>query len=214
MFCKKCGKELKGNAKFCTECGEKINSVNDSISTSISGVVSDSGKKSTYLKVKIGILILSMILAVVIVVMCISSNSINSSPESLAIAVVESEYEIDIDKMVKCFPDFTLRALAKEYGLSKKANRSEIVEAIEEDYRKEKPIAIEIIGAKVVSVQETDDKNFVLFRELYDHMTDEEYESITKVANVEVEIFKDGKKKTIALKTIEIDGDWYLLRRS
>ena len=25
MFCPKCGKEIQGNAKFCTSCGEKIN---------------------------------------------------------------------------------------------------------------------------------------------------------------------------------------------
>ena len=27
MFCPKCGKEIQGNAKFCTSCGEKINTV-------------------------------------------------------------------------------------------------------------------------------------------------------------------------------------------
>lgn len=199
MICEKCKNRLNKNDSYCTECGTKINN-NDSNSN-----------KTLYLKIKVGVLLVSLILAVVIIVVCISGNSVNSSPEELAIAVVESEYEIDIDKMVKCFPDFTIRALAKEYGLSKNANISEVIEKLEEDYRKEKPIDVEIIDAKIVDEYDVDED--LLLRGLYDPMTDKEYKSITKMVRVKVEFIANGENKSAKLMCIEIDDNWYLLRK-
>ena len=224
MFCGKCGKELYGRVEFCPNCGTKINSNesnnienNNDNSNSYNYNNSDNHnhvsnrKKSSYLKNKLAISLIFLILAGVIVVVCVNYNSVNSSPEKLAIAVVESEYEIDIDKMVKCFPDFTIRAIAEKYGLSKDANLSKVVEAMKKAYQKEIPMQVEIIKTEIVD--EYNSGEYILYRSLYDPMTDEEYQSITKIAKVKVELFLNGEETSITILSVEIDGDWYLLRK-
>lgn len=52
MFCNKCGKELKQNAKFCTACGNKVEKTDDvqfSQSEGINTIFDDGSEKTVYL---------------------------------------------------------------------------------------------------------------------------------------------------------------------
>lgn len=199
MFCKNCGIELNEAADFCPECGVKVEDLHIS-------------KKIVIPKTKRVFSLIIVVLAIIVTLICVKTTGVNSSPEKVAVATVKSEYEIDIKTMVKCFPEFTLKEIAEGLGLSEDASRSEIIREIEEDYRYETPQDIEIIRTELVS--EYDISEYTIFREIYDYMTDKEYDSITKVAKVDVEFTVDGDREEIQLTCIKMKNKWYFLRNS
>ncbi len=120
MFCRNCGKELNENAKFCTECGMKINSSDSSVSdnNSISG--NNSSKKVLSMKVKIGILAASIILIILTIVIIVALSSSNDSiilenPQMLKQQFEDIGYEdIEINRT-----DFDKENLLEELGCKK-----------------------------------------------------------------------------------------------
>lgn len=199
MFCKNCGIELNEKTAFCPQCGLKTED-------------SHINKKITVKKGK-GILAIAIVILVVIVAsIWLKPNSVNASPEKVAAAVIKSEYEVDIKTMMKCFPDFTIREIAVDEGLSENASRSDVMKKVKENYRYETPQKVDIISNELVG--EYDISDYTIFRELYDYMTDNEYNLITKVAKVDVEFTVDGEEDSIQITCIKMKNKWYFLRDS
>lgn len=199
MFCRKCGTELNEKADFCTQCGLKIGD-------------SHIHKKVIIPKRNSLIFLVLVILAIIITLTLVKTNSVNSSPEKVAAATIKSEYEIDIGTMMKCFPDFTIREIAVDEGLSENASRSEVIKEVKEDYRYETSQKVEIVSSQLM--EEYDISDYTIFRELYDCMTDKEYDLITKVAKVNVEFIVDGEENSIQITCIKMKNKWYFLRNS
>lgn len=196
MFCRKCGAEINETARFCVQCGAEVQPL--------------PAKKKGFNK-KYLFAVLAALLAIIVVVVCVKRNDVNASPEKVAVATVKSEYEADIKTMMKCFPGFTLKDIAVEEGLPVNASRKEIIKAVEENYRYEKPQKVVILKAEVVG--EFDTEEYTIYRELFDNMTDRDYASITSVALVEVDYMVDGDKKSSKMPCIEMNKKWYFLRQ-
>lgn len=199
MYCSNCGKEISDADAFCQSCG------------SIAKTGTKEKKLIAFNKKSI-VVILAIIAAVVLIFKVCQANSVNASPENVAIAAVTSEYEADIDLMMKCFPDFTIRELAWEYGLPSGASRSEVKQKIKEAYRYTEPCTVSDVKAEVVGIYSMDEITF--FKELYDDMTDDEYKGITEIAKVRVTFRVDGETEDVQVTCIKMKGKWYLLRRS
>lgn len=199
MFCRNCGTELNEKADFCTQCGLKIGD-------------SHIHKKIIIPKRNGLISVVVVILTIIITLTFIKTNNVNSSPEKVAVATIKSEYEIDIETMIKCFPDFTIREIAVDVGLSPDANRSEVIKEVKEDYRYETSQKVEIVSSQLM--EEYDIGDYTVFRELYNYMTDKEYNLITKVAKVNVEFIVDGEEISIQMTCIKMKNKWYFLRNS
>ena len=198
MFCKNCGTELTENAEFCTHCGKKINE-------------EQNVTKATVIINKNWLLpVFAIVLVSLLAFILFKPSRINSSPEKVAAATVESEYEVDIDTMMECFPDFIIKELAADAGLPEGSKRSAVAEEIKKDYRYTKPQEVEIMSTEIVNVYTTDE--YTIFRELYDYLTDEEYRLITSIAKVNVNFKVDAEEKSIVLTCIEMDDEWYFLR--
>lgn len=194
MFCKSCGTELNDTAEFCSQCGKKVGGTQITVKIN---------KKSLF---TIAVVILAAIIGLVFV----TNNNINASPEKLAAAVIKSEYEIDIKTMMKCFPDFAIREIAVDEGLSENASRSEVAKKVQESYRYETPLKVEIIDTEIVG--EFDISEYTIYRELYDYMTDNDYDMITEVAQVKVEFTVDGDEESVQVTCIKMKNKWYFLR--
>lgn len=196
MFCPNCGSEMSDAAAFCANCGHAY------------GAEVDAPKQKVNKKIVIWLLPVAVLL---VALFCLfANNGVNKSAESVAIAALESEYEVDIDKMMKVFPEFTIRELAAEYGLSPNATRKEVGNEIRKEYRYTTPADIEFLDATVTA--EYDISKYTIFRELYDYMTDEDYDMITHVAKVEVRFRMDGDKESVTVTCIKMKNKWYLLR--
>ena len=154
--------------------------------------------------------LVAILLVIIVAGAYIKANSINSSPEKVAIATIKSEYEIDIKTMMKCLPDFTIKELADEEGLSPNASRSEVAKVVAKNYRYETPQRVKIIDTEIVG--EYDISEYTIFRELYDYMTDNEYNSIDKVAAVDVNYTVDGIEESTQIICIKMSDKWYFLR--
>ena len=61
MFCPKCGKEIQGNAKFCTSCGEKINVAPAPQKVQVNALVASLGISQTVL---IGVIVGAVTVAI------------------------------------------------------------------------------------------------------------------------------------------------------
>lgn len=199
MYCANCGKEISDDAAFCQSCGCRAES-------------GTKEKKLIAFNKKSIVVILGIIAAVILIFKVCQANSVNASPENVATAAVTSEYEVDIDLMVKCFPDFTIRELAWEYGLPSGASRSEVKQKIKEAYRYTEPCTVSEVKAEVIGIYSMDEITFL--RELYDDMTDDEYKGITEIAKVKVKFRVDEKTEDVQITCIKMKGKWYLLRRS
>lgn len=198
MYCENCGKELGEASVFCQSCGCSVKT-------------DTKQKKQITFNKKSVVIILGIIAAAALIFKVCQARSVNASPENVATAAVTSEYEADIDLMVKCFPDFTIRELAWEYGLPSNASRSDVKQKIKEAYRYTEPSTVSDVKAEVVGIYSMDEITF--FKELYDDMTDEEYEEITEIAKVKVTFRVDEKPKDVQITCIKMEGKWYLLRR-
>lgn len=199
MFCKNCGAQLNEKADFCPQCGLKIGDLH-------------THKKIIIPKRNGLISVVVVILAIIITLTFVKTNSVNSSPEKVAAATIKSEYEIDIKTMMKCIPNFTIREIAVDEGLSENASRSDVIKKVKEDYRYETSQKVEIVSSQLM--EEYDINDYTIFRELYDYMTDKEYDLITKVAKVNVEFIVDGEENSIQLTCIKMKNKWYFLRNS
>lgn len=199
MYCINCGKEIGDDAAFCQSCG-------------CSAEARMKGKKLIAFNKKSIVIILGVIAAVILIFKVCQANSVNASAKNVAIAAVTSEYEVDVDLMVKCFPDFTIRELAWEYGLPTGASRSEVKQKIKEAYRFTEPSTLSDVKAEVIGIYSMDEITFL--RELYDDMTDEEYKGITEIAKVKVTFRIDEETEDVHVTCIKIKSKWYLLRRS
>lgn len=196
MFCPNCGSEMNDAATACSNCGY-----------SQSDEVTSKERNAKRKNVKWLLLIAALVVAAI----CLFTNAgINKSAENVAIAAVESEYEADIDKMVKVFPDFTIRELAADYGLSIDATRQQVANEIKRDYRFETPADIKIIDATVT--REYDISEYTIFRESYDYMSEKDYDMISHVAKVEVRFYLDGEENSVTVTCIKMKNKWYLLR--
>lgn len=198
MYCVNCGKEVGNVGDFCPNCGSVVGT-------------GEKKKEKVSLNIKSVVVILSVIAVVALIFKIYHANDVNASPENVAEAAVISEYEADIDLMVKCFPDFTIRELALEYGLSPSASRSEVKNKIKEEYRYADSCTVSDVKTEVLNLYSIDEVTF--FKELYDNMTDEEYEAITEVAKVKVAFRVDGEDEDAQATCVKIKGKWYLLRR-
>lgn len=198
MFCKNCGTELNEAVGFCPQCGLKAEGTHIN-------------KKITVPRGK-GLLAVVGVILVVIIALIYSANRVNSSPEKVAVAAVKSEYEINIKTMMKCFPEFTIREIAVDEGLSANASRNDVIKAVKEAYRYQTPQKVDIISTELVA--EYDIEDYTIFRELFDYMTDEDYDLITKVAKVDVEFMVDGESGSVRVTCIKMKNKWYLLRNS
>lgn len=199
MYCRNCGTELADTAAFCLQCGAPM---------AVTQPVVAKDKK------KLGLLLSGIAAAVLVAVLLLcllTGSSANATPESVAIAVVTSEYEKDADLMVECLADFTVKEIAVEEGLPSGAGRDAVVDALAAKYRYAEPTPVEILSTEVTLLQEKGE--FIIFRELYDFMTKEDAESITKLARVKVTFIADGDQRWMELPCVEIDGNWYYLRR-
>lgn len=147
---------------------------------------------------------------VAIIFVLLKTSGINSSPEKVAAAIVKSEYEVDVKIMIKCMPDFVVKELAVDNGLSENASRKEVIKAIQEDYRAVTPQNVEIISTQIAGEGTTEE--YTIFRELFDYLTDKEYDSIEKIAKVDVECTVDGDDVSIQVTCIKMDNKWYFLR--
>lgn len=196
MFCPNCGSEMNDTVAACSNCGYSRSN--------------EAASKERNAKRK-NVKWLLLTAALVVVAICLFANTgINKSAENVAIAAVESEYEVDIDKMVKVFPDFTIRELAADYGLSIDATRQQVANEIKKDYRFETPADIKIIDATVT--REYNISEYTIFRELYDYMSEKDYDMISHVAKVEVRFYLDGEENSVTVTCIKMKNRWYLLR--
>ena len=197
MFCTNCGKELNEQAQFCPYCGVKAGESKANIKINI-------------LTKKNIIAIVAVVLVVAVGVLCIGANGVNSSPEKVAAATVKSEYEADIKTMMKCFPNFTIKEIAVDEGLSMDASVSQVIKKVEEDYRYTTPQEVEIIKTELVG--EYDISEYTIYRELHDYMTDKDYDLISSVAVVNVYFTVDGEEENEQLTCIKMKNKWYFLR--
>lgn len=199
MFCSKCGVQFEQETNFCPNCGVNLKSDTQS-----------KAKKQISINKKTLFLIVAAV-AIGLVFLIAGNIGVNSSPEKVAIAAVESEYEIDIDKMIKVFPEFTLRELADDYGLSFNASRNDIANEIKKDYRYVSPEEVHIIEAEVI--EEYSLEEFLRYDDFYnDYMTDTDFEGISDIAVVDVYFTVDGDEERVQVDCIKIKGKWYLMR--
>lgn len=194
MFCEFCGKEISNENGQCPYCSTSVSS-----KTII--------KKN--FKFLLPVLLFILALAAVLL---FNANSINSSPEKVAIAAVESEYEADVDKMIKCFPDFMIKEIAYDCGLSPNASKKKVVSSLKEDYRYASVNKVSNANATVIA--ECDAEDYILYKEMYAYMTDNDMDAIKKVARVEVSFVVDGDNKCVDLICIEMNNKWYFLKRA
>lgn len=197
MYCVNCGKDISDADAFCPSCGSNVKT----------GL---KRKKVTSFNKKSLVIILCIIAVVALILKLNQVNDVNASPENVAKAAVISEYEADIDLMVKCFPNFTIRELALEYGLAPNASRSEVKNEIKKEYRYSESYAVSNVKTEVIQIYDIDEFTFI--EELYDDITDEEFEEITKIAKVKVTFEVDGESENVQATCVKIKGKWYLLR--
>lgn len=200
MFCSKCGVQFEEKTNFCPNCGVNLKCETQT-----------QAKKQMSINKKALFLIAVAVLTIGLVFLVAGNIGVNSSPENVAIAAVESEYEIDIDKMIKVFPEFTLRELADDYGLSFNASRDDIGNEIKKDYRYISPEEVHIIEAEVI--EEYSLEEFLRYDDFYnDYMTDTDFEGISDIAVVDVYFTVGGEEERVQLDCIKIKGKWYLMR--
>lgn len=197
MFCEKCGTALEEGALYCAGCGAQQASV------------PVEGKKQR----KKGFLIVILILLAVVATFGIyhALFNVNASPERVAAAYIESAFEKDYHKLLKCYPDCVVRRIADDVDLPENASRRKIAKSLKEQYATTEKQDYRIVS---IEIEEQGDKSdFYIFRELYD-MTKEEYNSISEAAMVEVELEdEDGDEYTMNVLCIEMDSKWYALIR-
>lgn len=191
MFCEKCGHELKNDEKFCGKCGVPV-----------SEPVKEQAVKKKNKKIKLLLPIFAGV-AVVIAVLAVhflSANKINSSPESVAEASVESQMVSDAEKFVECIPPGMVNMMKTYCGGSK--------DAVINYFEKNMPISdipenFKIISSNIYNdeyeleeYKESDDSRMFL----YDA---EDYKL------VEVKSLLDGEIKTNIVFCAKIGNKWY-----
>lgn len=90
-YCKKCNHEINDNAKFCTSCGEMVNTneINNRIKEPVESKIRSSGKKSYKVLVSSIIAIMIVVIAGVAIFMKLNSNSKDTVQGNITIESVD-----------------------------------------------------------------------------------------------------------------------------
>ncbi len=202
MYCKNCGALLEDNVKFCSNCGTQLD------------VTKKQFDKTNITKIaKIAIPILAVVVVITIVASLIGNGGVNSSPEKVAAAAVESIYLEDYEKMIECFADYMVSDYAERYGLSPDASRKDLVRYMEDqaseyensDDSKQK---IKITDIETIDISILQDS--VIYDDYYyEDMSYSVLSTIEQVAEIEVHFLIEGEEEWHQVICIEIDGKWY-----
>lgn len=201
MFCGKCGRQLDENKTTCAFCGH-----NNTI-----------GEKKA--KATIKIRIKHIIVFVLIFICCfygiktiINKTGIHSSPEKVVTAMYEAEKEIDMDKLMKCYPDFIIKEFALEYGLDENASRKEVGNKYIKQFRflsPEEPDISSVTAFEPITASED------IFYEVsnYECATFDDISKITEMVEVRIKYWRDASYSYDFNDywTIKVDGKWYVL---
>ncbi len=118
MLCKRCGKELPNGSKFCLECGEKIDSLEEIISSNTENTKPISIRKPIYKRISFWIIIISFIITSISINIQLINSDINTSMKgNIFIGVASEEAE-------------NAKQILKECGISniKAATRDEMLD--------------------------------------------------------------------------------------
>lgn len=191
MYCEKCGRELPAGSAYCPECGEESK-----------GKAGRPAKK--------GIIAIGISVAVVVAATVLSINlfSVNSSPEKVTETMFRAMYEADAKTMTKCYADYWLQGLTRQFDLPDDASRKEITNALARDWRYEEPIKITVKSCEVVEMYDKDEYRIYPKEE---GMSAEEYDSITKIAKVKIVfVTEENEKREATVTCYKMSGKWYV----
>ncbi len=162
---------------------------------------------------KIIIPVLVVVLVLAVICSLISNSGVNSSPEKVAVAVVESIYSEDYEKMVYCFADYMISDFAERYGMSSDTSREDLIKNIrsyeaEHDDSEETKQKIKITGTEIIDISSIED-SIIYYDYYYEDMSYSVLSSIEQVAEIEVHFWVEGEEECHQVICIEIDGKWY-----
>lgn len=193
MFCKKCGKELKNEEKFCSTCGTVAGE------DEAEEKIRDKAKKLNAKSVK-AILGILAVAAVIVSALAVFGNRTNRSPETVAKTFIESYYEADGEKMLGCLPKGMVNVMKMQCGGSKKA----LIKYIETNMSSSDKVSCKIISAEIYTDSD----------ELEDYIEDDEFSVFLADASdyrlVEVGALIDGDIETNIVFCAKIGGKWYV----
>lgn len=213
MFCRNCGAELKGGAKFCPKCGTPVAADpaggNGAAGQSPASRIQQA-KRPPYLA--IGAIVIAVIL-VLLIIFGLRSCIGGGNYERPVKALVEGIEKQDGDKILSAFSDEMLDVMEDQSGY----DRDEMADMMESMF------SMAYIGADL------DEENFKLDYKVTDDKDlskgkikdiEEEYKNqdmdikIKDAKELEVELIAeiDGEEDTqeFSLTVVKIGGSWYL----
>lgn len=194
MFCKKCGKELKNEEKFCSTCGTFVSE------GEAEEKIKEKAKKLNAKSI-IAILGIMAVAAVIVSSLIVFGNRTNRSPEIVAKTLIESYYEADGEKMLGCLPKSMVNVMKMQFGGSKKA----LIKDFETNMSSFEKMSCKIISSEIYTDPD----------ELEDYIEDDEFSMFladaTDYSFVEVRTMIDGDIETNIVFCAKIGGKWYVV---
>lgn len=226
-FCKKCGTQLKDDAKFCIKCGQptgehSVNNYHPPINRAdpVRNNKQAKGKK-TWIGIVIGVLVVALI------VLFIANPAMRMKGYEKPVYYITKFVESgDIKSLVKVFPLKQIAKFAKdnandllkESGLSFKGldlgDYKEAIESINdimEDYKDE--IADEFgddfkVEYEIRKAEEVDDLEDI--QDKYDELDIDIKEAYELTIKMKMEGDEKTERETVTMQVVKIGSKWYL----
>lgn len=137
------------------------------------------------------------------------SGSGAKSPEKIAKAYIVAQYTYNVDQMLSCFPDFCLKGMMEDFGVSGQAAlKRAMMEQIGDSEKRDCTVLETKADYDYYPSDELDE-----FKDLVERrfdLTSKQLKKLTDLCRVTVTYELDGREKTANVMCFRYDGNWYV----